>query len=193
MAPNSLLQATAITKSYSDLKALDNVSFDLRQGEIHALVGENGAGKSTLIKIMTGAVTADSGTLAVSGQRVSHNSPAVARKLGISVIYQQPALFPHLTIRENIALATESGSAWRRINWDLRHQRCVQLLERAGASLDPDRLVETLSMPEQQIVEIAKALGADPKILIMDEPTASLSDHEVKSLLGVISQLRGRG
>ena len=193
MAPIPLLEATAITKSYSDLKALDNVSFDLLPGEIHALVGENGAGKSTLIKIMTGAVIADSGTLVVSGQRVAHNSPTVARKLGISVIYQQPALFPHLTIQENIALATESGSAWRRINWDLRHQRCAELLEQAGASLDPHRLVETLSVPEQQVVEIAKALGSAPKILIMDEPTASLSDHEVKSLLGVMAELRSKG
>jgi rhamnose transport system ATP-binding protein len=193
MTPNILLQATAITKSYSELKALDNVSFDLLEGEIHALVGENGAGKSTLIKIFAGAIAADSGMLVVSGQRVPHNSPAVARKLGISVIYQQPALFPQLTIRENIALATESGSTWRCINWDLRYQRCAELLQRAGASLNPNRLVETLSMPEQQIVEIAKALGAKPKILIMDEPTASLSDHEVKSLLEVIAQLRSKG
>jgi len=193
MAPTSLLQATAITKSYGDLKALDNVSFELMAGEIHALIGENGAGKSTLIKIMTGAVTADSGMLVVSGEPVPHNSPTVARKLGISVIYQQPALFPHLTIRENVALATESGPAWRCINWDRRHQRCLTLLEQAGACLDPDRLVETLSLPEQQLVEIAKALGASPKILIMDEPTASLSDHEVESLLGVMANLRSQG
>src|SRR4051812_10435295 len=109
-----LLEATAITKSYAGLKALDNVCFDLREGEVHALIGENGAGKSTLIKVMTGAVTADSGTLAVGGKSVPHNSPAVARRLGVSAIYQQPALFPHLTVRENIALAMESGSAWRR-------------------------------------------------------------------------------
>src|SRR5436190_1565904 len=106
-----LLRATAITKSYAGLKALDSVSFDLREGEVHALIGENGAGKSTLIKIMTGAVTADSGTLEVSGRNLPRNSPAVARALGISAIYQQPALFPHLTVRENIALAIETGPA----------------------------------------------------------------------------------
>src|SRR5258708_1319648 len=161
MPPNPLLQATAITKSYAGLKALDDVSFDLRAGEVHALIGENGAGKSTLIKIVSGAVTADSGTLAIHGQNVPHNSPAVARGLGVSVIYQQPALFPHLSVRENIALAIETGSPWRRVDWDARERRCADLLERAGGALDPERLVGTLSMPEQQVVEIAKALGAD--------------------------------
>src|SRR5947207_192991 len=145
-----LLQASDINKSYAGLKALDNVSFDLHEGEVHALIGENGAGKSTLIKIISGAVTADSGTLSVSGRPVPQNSPAIARALGISVIYQQPALFPHLSVRENIALAVESGSAWRRIDWKARGRRCAELLERAGPSVNPERLVETLSMPEQQ-------------------------------------------
>src|SRR6266478_489795 len=143
-----LLQATNISKSYAGLKALDDVSFDLREGEVHALIGENGAGKSTLIKIISGAVTADSGTLSVAGKSLAHNSPAVARGLGISVIYQQPALFPDLTVRENIALAIESGSPWRRVDWKARERRCTELLERAGGTLDPARLVGTLSMPE---------------------------------------------
>src|SRR5213592_1246610 len=95
MPPKLLLQATAISKAYAGLKALENVGFELREGEVHALVGENGAGKSTLVKIITGAVTADSGTLVVAGQTVSHNSPAISRELGIAAIYQQPALFPH--------------------------------------------------------------------------------------------------
>ena len=191
--PKLLLQATAISKAYAGLKALENVGFELRAGEVHALVGENGAGKSTLVKIMTGAVAADSGTLVVSGQAVAHNSPAVSRELGIAAIYQQPALFPHLTVAENIGLATERGAAWRRVDWKARDRRAAELLQRAGASLNPQRLVGTLSMPEQQIVEIAKALGADAKILIMDEPTASLSDREVESLFRVIALLRNQG
>lgn len=193
MAENLLLQATAITKSYAGLKALNNVSFELRPGEVHALIGENGAGKSTLIKIMSGAEAADSGTLSVSGREVPHNSPGIARALGISVIYQQPSLFPHLTVRENIGLAIESGSAWRKVSWKARDRRARELLQRIAASLDPERLIETLSMPEQQIVEIAKALGANAKILIMDEPTASLADREVESLFRVIAMLRSQG
>ena len=188
-----LLQATSITKSYAGLKALSNVSFELRAGEVHALIGENGAGKSTLIKIITGAVTADSGTLAVSGQPVPHNSPNISRALGIAAIYQQPSLFPHLTIAENIAMAVESSSAWRRLDWKARAQLASGLLARAGATLDPEKLVGSLSMPEQQIVEIAKALGTEARILIMDEPTASLSDREVESLFRVVALLRGQG
>ena len=193
MVETPLLEAASITKSYAGLKALSNVAFELRRGEVHALIGENGAGKSTLIKIITGAVTADSGALTVSGTPVTHNSPNLSKALGIAAIYQQPSLFPHLTVAENIALAVESGPIWRRLDWKGRSRLATDLLQRAGASLDPERLVSSLSMPEQQIVEIAKALGAEAKILIMDEPTASLSDREVESLFGVIALLRGQG
>jgi rhamnose transport system ATP-binding protein len=172
---------------------LKGVSFDLRPGEVHALVGENGAGKSTLIKIITGAETADSGTLVVSGHTVRQMDPATSRSLGIAAIYQQPALFPHLTVAENIALPLERGGAWRRVDWNARRRKAAALLQRAGVSIDPDRLVETLSMPEQQIVEIARAIGADATILIMDEPTASLTDREVASLFKVIGLLRDHG
>jgi len=191
--PTPLLEATSITKSYAGLRALSHVSFDLRPGEVHALIGENGAGKSTLIKIITGAVTADSGSLSVRGQPVTHNSPDIARALGIAAIYQQPSLFPHLTVAENIALAVESGSVWRRLDWKARGRLAVELLARAGAALDPEKLVGGLSMPEQQLVEIAKALGANASILIMDEPTASLSDREVESLFRVVALLRSHG
>src|ERR1039458_7068938 len=112
----ALLDATAITKSFAGVQALRGVSFELRSGEVHALLGENGAGKSTLIKVITGAEKADSGTLAVDGRLVPHNSPAAARALGIAAVYQQPALFPDLTVEENIALALESASVWRRID-----------------------------------------------------------------------------
>src|SRR5581483_6783401 len=186
MTAAMLLEAEGINKSFAGVHALRDVSFELRAGEVHALIGENGAGKSTLIKILTGAVTPDSGVVKVGGQTIVHNSPAIARSLGIAVIYQQPALFPDLTVAENIALALEPGGLWRKVNWKGRSAQARELLARAGSSIDPERTVATLSMPEQQIVEIAKAIGAHARIVIMDEPTASLTDREVNSLFQVI-------
>jgi rhamnose transport system ATP-binding protein len=188
-----LLHASAISKSFAGVQALRHVSFDLHAGETHALVGENGAGKSTLIRIITGAETPDSGTLTVGGVPLARMDPATSRSLGIAAIYQQPSLFPDLTVAENIALALERREPWRRIDWASRRELARDLLRRVSASIDPGRLVETLSMPEQQLVEIAKAIGADAKILIMDEPTAALTDREVDSLFAVIRQLRADG
>ncbi len=129
---SSLLVADSITKNFAGVRALKGASLELLKGEVHALIGENGAGKSTLTKIITGAISADSGTLEVSGQVVSHNSPSIARALGIAAIYQQPSLFPHLTVAENIALALESGaSAWK-VNWKSRHRRAQELIECSG-------------------------------------------------------------
>jgi rhamnose transport system ATP-binding protein len=191
--PVTLLETKLITKSFAGVRALNSVSFDLLEGEVHALIGENGAGKSTLIRVITGAIQADSGTLTIRGCPVPHNDPGIARSLGIAAIYQQPSLFPQLTVAENIALTLESGGAWRKVNWKERNRRARELIERIGGSIHPERLVFTLSMPEQQIVEIARAIGADAKILIMDEPTASLTDREVASLFKVITLLRGKG
>jgi rhamnose transport system ATP-binding protein len=191
--PSLLLDARFISKSFAGLRALDRVTFDLRAGEVHALIGENGAGKSTFIKIVTGAEQADGGTLSVAGVPVHHIDPHTSRALGIAAIYQQPALFPHLTIAENIALALEPGRPWRRIDRRARRHRAADLLGRIGASLNPDRLVGALTMPEQQVVEIAKALGAEARIVIMDEPTASLSEREVARLFDVIGRLRRDG
>ena len=188
-----LLDARSISKSFAGLRALDRVSFELRAGEVHALVGENGAGKSTFIKIVTGAERADSGTLTVAGVPVPQIDPHMSRELGIAAIYQQPSLFPQLTVAENIAITLERGSGWRRIDRRARRRRAIELLERIGATIDPDQLVGTLTMPEQQVVEIAKALGADARIVIMDEPTASLSDREVTRLFAVIARLRANG
>ena len=192
-----LLGAVSITKAFAGVQALKGVDFHLESGEVHALVGENGAGKSTLIKIITGAEAADSGTLRVDGELVARNSPRVSRDLGIAAIYQQPALFPHLSVAENIAISLEGHGAWRRVDWKTRRTRAKELLQRAGAPKeladDPDRLAATLSMPEQQIVEIAKAIGADARILILDEPTASLTELEVERLFGVIETLRSLG
>ena len=188
-----LLVAQSIAKSFAGVRALRNASFELLRGEVHALVGENGAGKSTLIKVFTGAIHPDSGSFRVAGHEVTHNDPRHARALGIAAIYQQPALFPHLSIAENIALALEDAGLWRTISWSARNARARELLKRSGSDLHPDRLVETLSMPEQQVVEIAKAIGAGARILIMDEPTASLSEREVERLFAVVHQLRSEG
>jgi rhamnose transport system ATP-binding protein len=185
-----LVSARHITKSYAGVRALSDVSFDLEAGEVHALIGENGAGKSTLIKVMTGAVPADLGTLSVCGQTVAAMSPATSRALGIAAIYQQPALFPHLTVAENIAFSLEARSPWRRIDWSRRRRDARDLLERVGGGIDANRLVDSLSMPEQQLVEIAKAIGSSARVLIMDEPTASLSGPEVDRLFEVVARLK---
>ncbi|MFM8892740.1 MAG: ATP-binding cassette domain-containing protein, partial [Planctomycetia bacterium] len=188
-----LLKLTGISKSYQGLRALRGVSFDLVRGEVHALVGENGAGKSTLVKTITGAVIPDEGTIAVDGTPLAANDPAKARELGIRAIYQQPALFPDLTVAENIALGMEPEGAWRRVRWSRRRSQARGLLARIGAAIDPEAEVRRLTMPEQQLVEIARAIGADARILIMDEPTASLSGKEVDNLFRVIRELRAEG
>lgn len=193
MSMNPILSATGITKSFAGIQALKGVSFELREGEVHALIGENGAGKSTFTKIVTGALRPDSGELIVRGERVSNLTPQAARSLGIAAIYQQPLLFPHLTVAENIALALENGVPGWRVDWKRRHLQARELLDRVGVDLDPKRIAGSLSMAEQQIVEIAKAIGADAKILLMDEPTALLTDREVDHLFSLIRQFRQAG
>jgi len=191
--PGVLLRAESICKAFAGIEALRSVSFGLSAGESHALVGENGAGKSTLIKIITGAVEPDSGVLTICGEVIARNSPSVARSLGIAAIYQQPSLFPDLSVTENIALALETGGAWKPVDWRARREKAEALLKCIGANIKPDRVADSLSMPEQQLVEIAKAIGSGARILILDEPTASLSDHEVERLFRVIRALRGQG
>src|SRR4029077_21086023 len=132
-----LLRATGLNKSFGGVQALRDVSFELRAGEVHALVGENGAGKSTLIRIMTGAETPDAGSITVGGRTVTRLDPAAARSLGVAAIYQHPALFPDLTVAENIALPLERGHQWRRIDWRRRQTIAAQLFEQIGAAIDP--------------------------------------------------------
>jgi rhamnose transport system ATP-binding protein len=189
----TILKLSEISKSFAGVHALKGVSFDLKAGEVHALVGENGAGKSTLIKVVTGAHAPDEGTLEVRGQLIEANNPVRARGLGIAAIYQQPALFPDLTVAENIAIGLEPPGPWRIVRWGDRRRRARKLLERIGASIDPETEVRRLTMPEQQLVEIARALGAEARILIMDEPTASLTDQEVDRLFRVVRDLKSHG
>ena len=193
MTDSVLLRAINITKSYAGVQALKDASLELRAGEVHALVGENGAGKSTLIKIITGAVRPDGGEITLDGQTIHDNAPRRARSLGIAAIYQQPALFPELTVAENIAFGLEPPSLWRRINWRARRRRAAELLAQVGARIDAERLAGDLSMPQQQLVEIARAVGAEARVLIMDEPTASLSQEDTRNLFEVILRLRARG
>lgn len=188
-----VLRLTGLRKSYEAVRALRGVSFDLRRGEVHALVGENGAGKSTLIKAITGAIAPDDGQIEMAGRVVPWMSPHQAAAAGIAAIYQQPALFPDLSVAENIALRVEQGGAWRVLDWKARRARARALLDRIGASIDPDRAVDSLSMPEQQVVEIASAVGVEARIVIMDEPTASLGEREVASLFQAIAAMKEHG
>jgi rhamnose transport system ATP-binding protein len=191
--PHQLLQVEGLSKAYAGVQALRDVSLDLRAGEVHAIVGENGAGKSTLIRILTGAVQPDAGTLTIDGAPLAGHGPLAARDRGIAVVYQQPTLFPHLTVTENLALGLERGSRWRRVDWAGRRRIAQSLLARAGAQIDPDQSASELSMAEQQLVEIARALGSSARIVIMDEPTAALPAHDVARLLASVREMRARG
>jgi rhamnose transport system ATP-binding protein len=188
-----LLVLAGIKKSYGAVHALQGVDFELRAGEVHALLGENGAGKSTLINIITGARSPDAGTITLAGQPLAALNPAGARSLGIACVHQQPALFAELTVAENIGLRLEGGGAWRRVDWRRREARAAELLRRIGAEFPADRTVRELSMPEQQLVEIACVLGSGARIVIMDEPTASLTQREQARLYEIVRGLRDGG
>ncbi|MEI6106644.1 MAG: sugar ABC transporter ATP-binding protein [Opitutae bacterium] len=193
LSPAPLLTLRRAAKSFGGVRALRGVDFDLRAGEVHALLGENGAGKSTLIKIITGAHQPDGGEITVAGRSLDGLTPGLAQQLGIACIYQQPALFPDLTVAENIGLRLEPAGAGRRIDWRGRRQRAADLLNRIGAAITAETEVGSLSMPEQQLVEIACAVGAGARIVIMDEPTASLTNREQERLFTIVRELRTSG
>jgi rhamnose transport system ATP-binding protein len=188
-----MLTIDHLAKSFSGVRALTDASLEVRAGEIHALVGENGAGKSTLVRIVTGALAPDAGTIVYNGQPIEHFSPTGARTLGIVAIHQHPTLFPDLSVAENLALGLESAGPWTRIDWGARRRRARELLARVGAQIDVDREAASLSLPEQQLVEIARALGARARLLILDEPTASLTPQEVDRLFELLAELRAGG
>jgi ABC-type sugar transport system ATPase subunit len=188
-----VLQLRDIAKAFSGIQALGGVSFDLRRGEVHALVGENGAGKSTLIKIVTGAYVPDSGTIRVGADEFAALTPEQARQRGIGVVYQEFNLLPELSVAENIFLGSQPTGRLGLLDSGARRRRTLALLERLGAHVDPDRLVKHLTVGEQQIVEIAKALAMDARILIMDEPSAVLPSHDMDRLYAVIRALRADG
>lgn len=190
-----LLRMENITKSFSGVVVLDDVSFDVRPGEVHALIGENGAGKSTLMKIVTGLYEADSGQVFWKGQRVSIRTPHQAHDLGINIVHQELMLVPQLSIGENVFLGRHPvGSGLSRwVRWSHINNQAKSLLEGLGHPLDPERPVGELSIAEQQLVEIARALAFSAELIIMDEPTSPLSEHETTRLFQTISQLKARG
>ena len=190
-----LLNLRDIQKSFGGIHALSGVSFDLRPGEVHALVGENGAGKSTLIKIIAGAYTPDAGVIELDGIAYREFSPGQARELGIGIVYQEFNLLPELSVAENIFLAAQPLRRSGLIDLRSRNQRAYQLLTRLGAEshIAPNTLVKNLTVGEQQLVEIAKALATNARILIMDEPSAVLPSNDLERLFAVIRVLRSEG
>jgi rhamnose transport system ATP-binding protein len=189
----AVLELRHAAKSFGPVKALLDGSVELRAGEVHALLGENGAGKSTLVKILAGVYQPDSGQLLVSGEEITLHGPAAARAAGIAVIYQEPMLFPDLTVAENIYMGRQPVRAGRRIDRGAMNRAAIEIFAQLGVVLDPARPARGLSVADQQIVEIAKALSLNARVLIMDEPTAALSSVEVERLFRVIAALRGRG
>mgnify|MGYP005849249099 CR=1 FL=1 len=187
-----LLRMVGIHKSFPGVKALDDVSFDVREGEIHGLLGENGAGKSTLIKILSGAYQPDAGTIEWQESHAQIHNPHHAQQMGIATIYQEFNLIPPLSIAENVFIGREPGRA-NFINWPALRRETQAVTERLGIHLDPRRTVRSLSVAEQQMVEIAKALSVQSRLIIMDEPTSALTEVEVKQLLNIMRELKAQG
>ena len=189
-----LIRARALHKSFPGVKALQDVSFELLPGEVHALMGENGAGKSTLMKILAGVYTKDSGEVALDGRPVEIRGPAHAQALGIGIIHQELHLMPHLTAAQNVYIGREPRQRgglfldYGRLNRD-----AAALFQRIHLDVAPTVLIGELTVARQQMVEIAKALSHRSRVLIMDEPTAALNDREIDELFGIIRQLRAEG
>ena len=189
-----VLEVAGLTVEFPGVRALDGVDFDVRAGEVHALVGENGAGKSTLLKVLGGVHAANAGTVTLHGRPYAPRRPSDAIAAGIAVIYQEFTLFPDLTVAENVYAGREPHS---RLTGGIRYAEmragCAELFAVLGVAIDPDARVAELSVSEQQLVEVAKALGRDGRVIVMDEPTAALSKDEVVRLLDVVRRLRDEG
>ncbi len=187
-----VLQMKGIVKNYPGVQALKKVDFDVREGEVHALVGENGAGKSTLMKILAGADTMDTGEIFLYGKPVTIDSPLRAQEWGISIIYQEFNLVPQLGAAENIFLGREP-TCFGFVHFQQEKKQAEQLLERLGISLDLETPIQNLSIAQQQMVEIAKAISVDARVIAMDEPSATLTTHELQNLFSLIRTLRDQG
>jgi rhamnose transport system ATP-binding protein len=193
MSAAPVLALREADKSYGAVHAVRGASLTLHAGEVRALVGENGAGKSSIVRLLAGVNPPDAGDVLVDGEPVHFHGPADARDAGVAVIYQEPTLFPDLSIAENVMMGRQPLAGLRRIDRGAVHAHVRDLLQRLGVALDPEQPVRGLSIADQQIVEIAKALSFDARVLIMDEPTAALSGTEVERLFRVVETLRDRG
>lgn len=191
---DSLVLMEGIDKSFPGVKALDNCKFQLLKGEIHALIGENGAGKSTLMKILTGVYKKDAGRIFYKGEEINITNPRMARDLGISIIHQELNLMPDLTVAQNIFIGKEPKKC---LNLFLDNKeindKASELLNQMNLSISPEEKVENLSVAKQQMVEIAKALSYNSDVLIMDEPTAALTELEIEELFSIIKELKEKG
>ena len=191
---HALLAMRGISKTFPGVRALDNVSLSVRAGEVHSLMGENGAGKSTLMKILSGAYEADpGGEILIDGETVQIDGPLCARELGVAVIYQELSLAPNLSVAENIYAGRElrrRGRRWGMVDRNAMARECEDVLRRLGASFGPATIVGTLSIAERQLVEIARAIHSQARIIVMDEPTTPLSSRETERLFKLIRQLR---
>ncbi|MYQ45901.1 ATP-binding cassette domain-containing protein [Streptomyces sp. SID4985] len=188
-----VLAAQGLSKSFGAVRALHDVSLELYAGRAHALAGENGAGKSTLIKTLAGVHRPDAGALLLDGRPVVLHGPADARDAGVAVIYQEPTLFPDLSVAENIFMGRQPRRSLGRVDHKVMNAAARDLFTRLAVDLDPERPARGLSIADQQLVEIAKALSFDARVLIMDEPTAALTGSEVARLFGVVRTLREQG
>ncbi|EDY82686.1 ABC transporter, ATP-binding protein [Verrucomicrobiia bacterium DG1235] len=193
MTTETILRVTGLRKQFGPVKALDGVSLEVRAGEIHSLLGENGAGKSTTIKCITGAYKADAGEVLLDGVAISPQSPREAEQLGIGTVYQEVNLLPNLSVVENIALGRMKTGFLGRIDWKHSRVRAKAALDKLGVSIDLDEKLSALPVALQQMVALARALDVDSKVLILDEPTASLDEKEVESLFQVMNRLRESG
>src|SRR5207248_5970425 len=189
MPADTLLEMRGITKSFPGVQALAGVDFDVRRGEVHAVVGHNGAGKSTLIKILTGAYPKDGGHIVLDGREVSFHTPAAAQAAGIATIYQEVNLVPYLTAPENIFLGREPRGCLGRVDWARMRREAAELLGGLGVRVDLGVPVMQLSVALQQMVALARAVSLKAALVVMDEPTSSLDTAEVRVLFDVIRRL----
>ncbi len=188
-----LISARGISKSFAAIEVLRDVDLDLRRGEIHALLGENGAGKSTFAKILAGVHRPSRGTLALNGEPVEIHTPIAAQRLGITLIHQEPISFPDLSVAENLVLGRTRGSPLAPVPWIEMAREARRLMDLLGVKIDVNRPMRGLSIADQQMVEIARALASDSRLIIMDEPTAPLTPKEVETLFGIARRLRNEG
>ncbi|MBR6920966.1 MAG: sugar ABC transporter ATP-binding protein, partial [Clostridia bacterium] len=192
MSDELILELKGITKIFPGVKALNNVHFQLRKGEVHALMGENGAGKSTFIKVITGVFPPEEGQIFLEGKEIVFKGTKDSLAVGIAAVYQHPTTYPDLSVTENIFMGHQIKKG-PFMNWKAMHAKAAELLGRLNADFDPKSEMGTLSVAQQQMVEIAKALSTNARIIILDEPTASLTANESKELYRIVKQLRDEG